>query len=177
MNSLTDKIFPYTARSTWRYLGQYWRIARNWGWWGKFPGFSGLHCLMVWEKETRIRYFAVIMKLCMWSCCQQTIVPSDMQNSARFLQLHFTHSPPYQKGNTILGTTKTSKEVTLEEMHWSPAQAWDNGKLTNAVKSLTNGHSKKQTPLVNRHILFPRITVHESKSYVWLLKKRTPLSN
>ena len=33
----------------------------------------------------------------MGSCCQQTILVFDMQNSARFLKFHFTHYPLYQK--------------------------------------------------------------------------------
>ena len=141
------------------------------------PRFTWSHFRMVWEKETRIRYFVDIMKLCMWPRCQGTILPTNMQNGMRFLQFPFTHYTPYQKDKTVLGTTKTSKEVVLEKLHWSPAQAQEKGKLTNAVKSLINGHSKMRTPLVNGHVLFPRITIHRSKSYVWLSKRHSALSN
>ena len=47
------------------------------------------------------------------SCCQRTTLPSDIKNSARFLQFHFTHCPPYHNDKTILGTRRTSKEVVL----------------------------------------------------------------
>ena len=108
-------------------------------------------------------------------CCQRKILLSDMQNSARFFQFHFTHYPPYQKDKIVLGTTKTSKEVVLEKLHWSLTQVRENGKPTNAIKSLISRHSKKWTHLVNGHV--PRIIIHQSKSYVWLSKRRTPVCN
>ena len=37
-----------------------------------------------------------------------------MQNSAKFLQFHFTHYQQYQKDKTVFGTAKASKEVILE---------------------------------------------------------------
>ena len=73
---------------------------------------------MIWEKETRIGYFINIMKLCKRSCCQRVILPSAMKNSARFLPFLVTYYPSYQKGKTVLGTIKTSREVVLEKLHY-----------------------------------------------------------
>ena len=83
------------------------------------------------------------MKLCKGFCCQQAVLPSGVINNARFFTFHFIHYPLYQKGKTVSGTTKTSREV--EKLHRSLAQVRENGKLTNTVKSLINGHSKNQT--------------------------------
>ena len=111
-----------------------------------FPRISWSHFQMVWEKETRIEYFINIMTLSKWSCCHRVILPFGKKNSARFFTLHFTHYPSYQKGKTVLETTKTSREVVLEKLHWSLPQVQENEKLTNTLKSLINGHSKKLFP-------------------------------
>ena len=96
-----------------------------------------------WGKETRIGYFINIMTLCNWSCCHRVILHFGKKNSARFFTFHFTHYPSYQKGKTVLGTTKTSREAVLEKLHWSLAQVRKKGRLANTLKSLINGHSKK----------------------------------
>ena len=111
-----------------------------------FPRISWSHFQMVWEKETRIEYFINIMTLSKWSCCHRVILPFGKKNSARFFTFHFTHYPSYQKGKTVLGTTKTSREVVLEKLHWSLAQVRENEKSRNTLKSLINGHSKKLLP-------------------------------
>ena len=95
--------------------------------------------------ETRLHSISVLNSR---SCYQRTTLPCDIQNSARFFQFHFTHYPPYQKGKSVLGTRKISKEVVLEKLYWSPAQVQKNEKLTNAVKSLMNENSKKWTHLL-----------------------------
>ena len=98
-----------------------------------------------------------------------------MQNSARFLQFHFTHYQPHQKDKTVLGTTKTrsrSRKIAL-----IAGQAQKIEKLTNAIKYLICGHFKNRKHLVNEHIIFSRIIVHQSKSYVSISKRCTPLSN
>ena len=141
----------------------------------KFPRFSWCPFRIVWETLTGD--FINIIKLCKWSCCQRASLLSDMTNSARFLSFQFTHYPSYQKGKTVLRTTM-AKEVVMEKLHWWPTQAWKaTSKLTNTVKSLINGHSKKRTPLITGHIIFPRITIRKSNSYVWLSKRRSSLSN
>ena len=141
----------------------------------KFPWFSWSPFRIVWE--TRIGYVINIIKLCKWSCCHRASLLSDMTNSVRFLPFSFTHYPSYQKGKTVSATTKR-REVVLEKLLWWLAQAWEaTSKLINTEKSLINGHSKKQTPQINGHIIFPRITIRQSNSYVWLSKRPTPLSN
>ena len=111
-----------------------------------FPRISWSHFQMVWEKETRIEYFIKTMTLCKWSCWHRVILPFGKKNSARFFTFHFTHYPSYQKGKTVLGTTKASREVVLEKLHWSLAQVRENEKSRNTLKSLINGHSKKLLP-------------------------------
>lgn len=123
MNLLTDRGFflipPEVLEDSWSNVRQLLGTRGN-----NFPVFSRSHFWM-FGRRRHVLGILYIMKLCMWSCCQRTILLSDMQNSAR------------------LGTTKAGKEVVLEILHWWPAQACENGKLTNAVKSLINGHSKK----------------------------------
>ena len=141
----------------------------------KFPRFSCSLFRLV--RETRIGYFINTIKFFKWSCCHRTSLSSDMTSSARFLPFHFTHHPSYQKDNSVSGATNTS-EVVLEKVHWWPDKAWwAMYKLTIAVKSLINRHSKKQTPLINGDMIFSRITITQSNSYVWLSKRRTLLSN
>ena len=141
----------------------------------KFPRFSWSPFRIVWE--THIGYFMNIIKFCKWSSCQRASLSSDMTSSARFLPFHFTQHPSYQKGKSVSGATNT-REVVREKVHWWPDQAWRaTSKLTNTVKSLINRHSKKQTPLINGDMIFSRITITQSNSYVWLSKRRTLLSN
>ena len=142
MNLLTDRGFflipPEVLEDSWSNVRQLLGTRGN-----NFPVFSRSHFWM-FGRRRHVLGILYIMKLCMWSCCQRTILPSDMQNSARILQFHFIHYPPYQKGKTVLGTTNTRKEVVLEKLHWLPAKAREKGKLTNVVKTLINEHSKKQ---------------------------------
>ena len=86
------------------------------------------------------------MALHKWFCCHQVILPFGKKNSARFFTSHFTHYPSYEKGKTVLGKTKTSREVGLEKMHWSLAQVREKEKLRNTLKPIINGHSKKLFP-------------------------------
>ena len=60
--------------------------------------------------------------------------------------------------------TKASREVILEKLHWSLAQVQENGKLTNILKSLINGHSKKFFPespfTIQTHIFRSQKDIH-----------------
>ena len=120
--------------------------------------FSWSYFRMVRDKEIRVGYLINIMKLCKWSCSQWAVLSSDIKNSSRCFPPHFTYYPSYQWGKIVLGTKKTSREVVLEKLDWSPAQARENKKLTK-VKSVINGYFKKRAPLINGHIIFPRITI------------------
>ena len=129
-----------------------------------FPRISWSHFQMVWEKETRIEYFIKTMTLCKWSCWHRVILPFGKKNSVRFFTFHFTHYPSYQKGKTVLGTTKASREFVLEKLHWLMTQGREKGKLINTLKSLISGHSKNRPPLINGHNTFPRITIYNWNS-------------
>ena len=107
-------------------------------------------------------FFVNIMTLCKWFCCHRVILPFGKKNSERFFTFHFTHYPSYQKGKTVLGTTKTSREVVLEKLQRSLAQVRENGKLTNTLKSLITDTLKSFSP--NHYLPFKLISLTLKKT-------------